>query len=40
VPGKVDVWIGGGQPLTRSGIPQAAGARTQFTITQEKTLPE
>jgi len=40
VPGKVDVWIGGGQPLTRSGIPQSAGAKTQFTITQEKTLPD
>jgi beta-glucosidase len=40
VPGKVEVWIGGGQPVARPGLPQTAGARTQFTISQEKTLPD
>jgi beta-glucosidase len=40
VPGTVDVWIGGGQPEARSGLPKAAGARTQFTITGEATLPD
>jgi len=40
VPGNVDVWIGGGQPVARSGLPKVAGARTQFTITGEATLPD
>ncbi len=40
VPGKVDVWVGGGQPLTRSGLPKTAGAETQFTITSEAKLPD
>ena len=40
VPGKVDVWIGGGQPVARTGIPQPAGAQTQFTITSEAVLPD
>jgi beta-glucosidase len=40
VPGKVEVWIGGGQPVARQGLTQTAGARTQFTFTQEKTLPD
>jgi beta-glucosidase len=39
-PGKVDVWIGGGQPVGRSDLPKTAGAQTQFTITNEATLPD
>ena len=40
LPGKVEVWIGGGQPVSRAGLPKTAGAQTQFTITGEATLPE
>ncbi|MGH9734996.1 MAG: glycoside hydrolase family 3 C-terminal domain-containing protein [Candidatus Acidiferrales bacterium] len=39
-PGKVKVWIGGGQPVAPSGLPKAAGATTQFTITSAATLPD
>jgi beta-glucosidase len=40
VSGKVEVWIGGGQPVTRAGLTKTAGASTQFTITTEATLPD
>jgi beta-glucosidase len=41
VPGTVDVWVGGSQPLARSGMAKpAAGAQTQFTISGEATLPD
>jgi len=40
VPGKVDVWIGGGQPSVRSGLPKTSGIATQFTITNGATLPD
>ena len=40
VPGKVDVWVGGGQPVARASLPKTVGARTQFTITTEAALPD
>jgi beta-glucosidase len=40
LPGKVEVWIGGGQPVGRSGLPKTAGVQTQFTILDEATLPD
>jgi beta-glucosidase len=40
VPGKVEVWLGGGQPTVRTGFPKPAGAATEFTITSEATLPD
>jgi beta-glucosidase len=40
MPGSVDVWVGGGQPVVRSGLAKAAGAETKFTITGEATLPD
>jgi len=40
VPGQVDVWIGGGQPVTREGLAKTAGIATKFTITGELTLPD
>ena len=40
VPGPVDVWIGGGQPVAGPGQPETRGARTNFTITSAATLPE
>ena len=40
IPGKVDVWIGGGQPVATSNVAKPAGRATQFTITSEATLPD
>ncbi len=40
VAGRVDVWVGGRQPVSRPGLPETAGARAQFTITGEATLPD
>src|SRR5208282_4807680 len=40
VPGKVEVWIGGGQPVATSSLAEPAGAATQFTITSEAALPD
>jgi beta-glucosidase len=40
MPGKVDVWVGGGEPLVLPGIPKASGGETSFTITGEATLPD
>jgi beta-glucosidase len=40
VPGKVQVWVGGGQPVTRTGLSKTAGTETQFQIAGEATLPE
>jgi beta-glucosidase len=40
VPGKVDVWIGGGQPAATSSVAKPGGAAAQFTITSEATLPD
>jgi len=40
VPGQVRVWLGGGQPVSRAGLPRTAGAETQFNITSGATLPE
>ncbi len=40
VPGKVEVWIGGGQPVATSNLAKPAGAATEFTISSEATLPD
>jgi beta-glucosidase len=40
VPGNVQVWVGGGQPVKRAGLPETQGVRTQFTMTSEATLPD
>ncbi len=40
VPGTVNVWVGGGQPAIRSGLPKTAGAEAHFTITGEASLPD
>jgi len=39
VPGTVDVWIGGGQPISRNGT-MPTGVKGQFSITSEITLPD
>jgi len=38
-PGKVGVWIGSGQPLTRGGA-TPAGVKGEFTISGEGMLPD
>ena len=40
IAGKVEVWIGGGQPVARTGVAAAAGSRTRFSITSSATLPD
>jgi beta-glucosidase len=40
VPGTVRVWVGGGQPVSRTGLAKAAGAEAQFVITGDATLPD
>jgi beta-glucosidase len=39
VPGRVRLWIGGGQPLTRPGLPSAAGVEAWLDITEAAVLP-
>jgi beta-glucosidase len=39
-PGEVEVWVGGGQPVSRPGLAQAAGAKGGFRITGSKVLPK
>jgi beta-glucosidase len=39
-PGTVQVWIGGGQPVSRAGMPKPAGVATQFTVVGESSLPD
>ena len=40
VPGTVDVWIGGGQPIAGPGQSPTKGARTSFEITSAATLED
>ena len=40
VSGPVQVWIGGGQPVTRGNLPKTAGVQTEFVITGEAMLPD
>jgi len=39
VPGELQVWVGGGQPANREGLPKAAGASGSVKITGEAVLP-
>ena len=38
-PGRVEAWIGGGQPVSRPGLAQAPGARLGFAVTGSAVLP-
>ena len=40
VPGKVEAWVGGGQPIGTASAAKPSGASAQFTITSETTLPD
>jgi beta-glucosidase len=37
--GRVDLWISGGQPDRRAGLPPVAGVRAGFELTTSATLP-
>src|SRR5882724_7233150 len=39
-PGQVDVWIGGGQPVSRAGLTPTSGLKTQFAIATQAMLPD
>jgi beta-glucosidase len=39
-PGTVQVWVGGGQPVTRTGLPKAAGVSGSFRIVGSAVLPK
>jgi beta-glucosidase len=39
-PGQVDVWVGGGQPVSRRELTPTAGLKTQFAITSGAALPD
>jgi beta-glucosidase len=40
VPGKVQVWVGGGQPVSQNNLRKASGVETQFTIVGDASLSE
>jgi len=40
VPGLVEVWIGGGQPVTPPNLPKSSGVSAKFTMTSGLTLPD
>jgi beta-glucosidase len=40
VPGTVAVWVGGGQPVSRPGLPQTAGLATRFSVNGSRLLPD
>ena len=39
VPGRVKLWIGGGQPVTRPGLPTVAGVAAELEVTGSAVLP-
>jgi beta-glucosidase len=38
--GKVNLWIGGGQPISRAGLSTPPGLKTSFVIEGQKVLPK
>ncbi|MDE2449683.1 MAG: glycoside hydrolase family 3 C-terminal domain-containing protein [Gammaproteobacteria bacterium] len=40
VPGTVDVWVGGGQPVSRAGLPPTAGLATRFSVIGSRLLSD
>jgi beta-glucosidase len=40
VPGTVQVWIGGGQPIVRAALRPPSGVTTQFEISSAAALPD
>jgi beta-glucosidase len=39
IPGKVQAWIGGGQPVATAGAPKPPGAAVEFNLINEVKLP-
>jgi beta-glucosidase len=39
-PGTVQVWVGGGQPVGRAGLPKTAGVSGSFKIAGQALLPK
>lgn len=39
-PGRIDVWVGGGQPIARAGLAPAPGAALGFMVTGTRELPD
>ncbi len=39
-PGSIQVWVGGGQPVGRAGLPKTSGIAGSFKITGNATLPK
>jgi beta-glucosidase len=37
-PGKVNIWLGGGQPQQRAGLTKAPGVATSIAVTSAQTL--
>jgi len=40
VPGRVDVWVGGGQPVSRPGLPPADGLAARFSVNGARVLSD
>ena len=40
VPGQVEAWLGGGQPVTPKGLAPVAGLKTQWAISSAAVLPD
>ncbi len=40
VPGTVQVWVGGGQPVGPAGLTKTSGMQTRFTISSAANLPD
>jgi beta-glucosidase len=40
IAGEVQVWMGGGQPVNREGLPKAAGVSGTVKINGEAGLPK
>jgi beta-glucosidase len=40
VPGQVEAWIGGGQPVSRKGLTPVAGQKIQFALANAAVLPD
>jgi beta-glucosidase len=40
LPGPVQVWVGGGQPVGRAGLPKPNGVTTSFAVVGERKLPD
>jgi beta-glucosidase len=40
IPGKVEIWLGGGQPIGAPGLPAVEGLKSELMITRTVTLPD